>query len=71
MLRLHIANSLNDDEGSIREDAVETVYRVSSGAEPYTVVVMDSGEKLQVREKVGEIEDAIHEARKAAREAQS
>jgi hypothetical protein len=31
---------------------------------------MGSGEKLQVKEKVGEIEDAIHEARKAASETQ-
>jgi uncharacterized protein YlzI (FlbEa/FlbD family) len=70
VLRLHISGSLNDDIASVREDAVETIYTVSSGPEPYTVVVMGSGEKLQVKEKVGEIEDAIHEARKAASETQ-
>lgn len=59
MLRLHISGSLNDDVVSFREDAIETVYCVSSGPMPYTVVVTDTGTAIKVVESVTEIENAL------------
>lgn len=59
MLRLHISGALNEDSASVREDAVETIYAVSSGPQPYTVVVMDSGTTLNVKESVEEIENVL------------
>lgn len=59
MLRLNIVGSLNADQASVREDAVETLIRVSSGLEPFTTVVMDSGTTLNVKESIQEIEDGI------------
>ena len=59
MLRLHISGSINDDVASVREDAIETLQRFSSSPEPYTLVVMDSGAQLGVKESVEEIENAI------------
>jgi len=70
VLRLHISGSLNDDIASIREDAVETVYSVSSSPCPYTVVVTDTGTAIKVTETVQEIEDAI-QAGKESRKAKS
>jgi len=70
MLRLHLV-ALNDDLASVREDAVELLYAVSSGPAIYTVVVMDSGTSINVKESVEEIENGINEARKASSEAQS
>jgi hypothetical protein len=59
MLRLHIANSPNGDVASVREDAVEGCYAVSSTPQRFTVVVMDSGTTYNVTETVEEIEAAL------------
>lgn len=72
MLRLHLV-ALNDDLTSVREDAVELLYAVSSGPQKYTVVVMDSGTSINVTESVETIENALNflKARKASSETQS
>lgn len=59
MLRLHQSGSLNNDTISVLEDKVESVYTVSSGAQIYSVVCMDSGAMFNVKESEEEIVRAI------------
>jgi uncharacterized protein YlzI (FlbEa/FlbD family) len=59
MVRFHLFGALNDDQCSVMEEKYESSYTVSSGPNPYTVIVMDSGTTYQVKETLEEVENAI------------
>jgi hypothetical protein len=59
MLRLAKFGTTNPEIIYLREDAVESFESVSSGPQPFTVVVMDSGNVNRVSETPEEIEIAL------------
>ena len=60
MLKLTIFGSPNDDTLWIKADTIVECYTVSSGAVPFTVLVLDnSGGTLNVKESPEEVKNGI------------